>query len=328
MSSLFGTRILGTGSYLPEKVVSNHDLQQLMETSHEWIYERTGIEQRHIAADEEATSDLALQAASAALANAGLSADQLDLIIVATLTPDHLIPATACIVQDKLGATRAAAFDLEAACSGFVSALAVAHGLISSGTMKHVLVIGAECMSRVINWDDRKTAVLFGDGAGAVVLGRSERPQLGPFVLGSDGSGGDFLHVPAGGSRLGASLQTIEAKQHGIVMDGSEVFKFAVRVMGRISDELFAQSGLTVDDLDLYIPHQANSRIVAAASKRMGIAAEKVFVNLHKTANTSAASIPIALDEANRQGLLKEGMKLMLAGFGAGLTWAGCLLTW
>lgn len=321
--------ILGMGYYVPDKVLTNYDLEKMVDTNNEWIVDRTGIKNRHIAAPEQATSDLALIAAERALADANVTAEDIDCVIVATETPDTKFPSTACLLQDMLGAKNAAAFDLSAGCSGFVYALSVANGLIVSGMYKHILVVGAETLSRILNWEDRNTCVLFGDGAGAAVVGEVEEGYgIIGFDMGADGSGGPYLIQPAGGSRKPASHETVEAHEHSVHMDGSEVFKFAVKIMASTSLRVLEKSGLKSEDVDLLIPHQANIRIINSAAKRLNLPKEKVFVNVDKYGNTSAASIPIALCEARDQGLLEKGKNVILVGFGAGLTWAAIALKW
>lgn len=321
--------ITGTGSCLPERVLTNHELEQMVDTSDEWIRTRTGIRERRLAAAGTAASDLAVPAASRALATAGITAADVDLIIVATVTPDTLFPATACLVQERLGARGAAAFDLSAGCSGFVYALGVASQFIAAGIYHTALVIGVEVLSKIINWQDRNTCVLFGDGAGAVVLRAvlAGRGILG-LDLGADGSGGSLLTMPAGGSRLPASPATVREQLHTIHMNGSEVFKFAVRIMGEASLKALQKAGLAKEDVDFLIPHQANIRIIEAATKRLGLAPEKVYVNLDRYGNMSSASIPVALDEAYRAGLLQRDHKVVMVAFGAGLTWGAVVVNW
>lgn len=321
--------IIGLGSYVPEKVVTNHDLEKTLDTSDEWIVERTGIKQRHIAAPDEATSDLATHAAERALAAAGVAAEELDLIIVATATPDMFFPSTACLVQANLKATNAAAFDLAAGCSGFVYGLVVGTQFIKAGLYKKVLVIGAETLSRILDWTDRNTCVLFGDGAGAAVLGETEAGYgvLG-VQLGADGTGGDLLKMPAGGSRMPSSELTVAERKHYVHMNGNEVFKFAVKVMGEAVIKALDHAGLQPHDVNYFIPHQANIRIIQSAARRLKLPMDKVMVNIDKYANTSAASIPIALEEAIHDGKVKSGDVVAMVGFGAGLTWAACVLRW
>jgi len=321
--------ILGTGSYVPEKVVTNQDLEKNVDTSDQWIVERTGIRERRMAADSQATSDLATEAARRALQDAGVSPEELDLIIVGTATPDMIFPSTACLVQDNLKAVNAAAFDLTAACAGFVYGLVVGSQFIKTGVYNKVLVIGAETLSRITDPKDRNTAVIFADGAGAAVLGVTD-PGLGILGvhLGADGSGGDLLKVPAGGSRHPASLETVQQRQHFIYMNGKEVFKFAVKIMGDAAMKALEQANLSKKDIDCFIPHQANIRIIQSAAKRLDVPMEKVVVHVDKYGNTSAASIPIALDEAVKSGRIKFGDTVLMVGFGGGLTWAASVMKW
>ncbi|SFJ61113.1 beta-ketoacyl-ACP synthase III [Thermoflavimicrobium dichotomicum] len=321
--------ILGTGAYLPEKVVTNKDLEKLVDTNDEWIVTRTGIRERRVAAPDEATSDLAVKAAQRALEHAGISAEQIDLIIVATVTPDMFFPATACLVQDRLGASKAATFDLSAACTGFLYGVSTAAQFIATGVYKYALVIGVDCLSRILDWTDRSTCILFGDGAGAVVLGPVEEGYgFRSYELRGDGSGGDLLKVPAGGSRMPATEETVKQRLHSVVMEGREVFKFAVRVLSTATEEALKKAGLTKENIDFLIPHQANIRIIEAAVKRFGLDENKVIVNLDRYGNMSSASIPVALNEAVEQGRLKKGDTIVLCGFGAGLTWGATVLKW
>lgn len=321
--------ILGTGKYVPEKVLTNKDLENIVDTNDEWITTRTGMKERRIASSEQATSDLAFEAAKEALDRAGVAAEDLDLIVVSTITPDMNFPSTACILQEKLGAKKAAAYDLSAACSGFIYALANASNFIAMGTYKHVLVVGAECLSKITDYTDRNTCILFGDGAGAVVLGEVEEGRgFRSFELGADGSGGNLLKVSAGGSRMPASYETIDHKQHYIYMEGREVFKFAVRIMGSAAEQALHKAGLTKSDVDLLVPHQANIRIIQASLERLDLPEEKCIINLNKYGNVSAASIPIALAEAVEEGRVQEGDCLVLVGFGGGLTWGASVLIW
>lgn len=321
--------IIGVGSYLPEKIMTNKDLEKIVDTSDEWIVDRTGIKERRIAEPNVATSDLGALAAQEALLNAGITADEIDLIIVATATPDMFFPSTACLVQNILKATKAAAFDLSAGCSGFAYGLVVGSQFIQTGLYKKVLVIGSETMSKVLDWTERNTCVLFGDGAGAVVL--SEVPEgygiLG-MDLGSDGSGGHLLNMPAGGSKMPATAETVEQKMHTLKMSGSDVFKFAVRIMGEAAVNALDNAGLSSEDVDCFVPHQANIRIIQSAAKRLKLPMEKVFVNVEKYGNTSSASIPIALNEAIKDGKINNNDIVVLVGFGAGLTWASCVMKW
>lgn len=325
----FGVGIIGTGYYAPEKVVTNTDLEKMVDTNNEWIMERTGISERRIVDDNIATSDIAVKAAQNALADAGVKPEEIELIIVATLTPDMVFPSAACVVQNKLQAVNAAAFDLSAACSGFVYAMSVGSQFIQSGMYKKVLVVAAESLSKITNWEDRNTCVLFGDGAGAAVLGPVEEGYgiLG-VELGADGSGAEFLHMPAGGSLHPATLETVKNKMHYIHMNGNEVFKFAIKIMGEAAYKALERAGLNTKDVDCLIPHQANIRIIKSAAKRLSLPMEKVFVNVNKYGNTSAASIPIALAEAVKERHFKKGDIVVLVGFGAGLTWASCVLKW
>lgn len=323
------SRIVGTGSEIAENKISNHDLEKLVETNDEWIRSRTGIENRYFAAPGTTTSTLAAKAAEKALAAAGLTADQLDLIIVATVSPDMGFPSTACLVQDAIGAKKAAAFDLEAACSGFLYGMAVADQFISTGFYEHIMVIGAETLSRILDMEDRNTCVLFGDGAGAVVMSASDSDRhVLSFELGADGSGGKFLFLPGGGSKLPATHETVDQRQHYIKMGGSDVFKFAVRVMESSSVTAIEKAGLSIDQVDYLVPHQANIRIIQAAAKKLNLPMDKVQVNLDKYGNMSAASIPVALDEAVRSNKIKENDYVVMVGFGGGLTWASCVMKW
>lgn len=322
------SRIAGTGSYAPSRVMTNTELERMVATSDDWIRERTGIRERHIAASGEACSDLAVQAGRRALAAAGLAASDLDLILVATCTGDYPLPATACLVQHQLGATKAAACDLSAACCGFVYALSVADAYVRTG-MRHVLVIGSEVMSAITDWSDRNTCILFGDGAGAAVVSASEGERgILSTHLRSDGSLCELITVPAGGSRTPLSEQVVAERTHFIKMKGNETFKVAVRTLEEIARETLAANHLQVEDLDLYVPHQANMRILKAVMERLGLPLEKVMLNLEQYGNTSAASIPIALDEAVRAGRVRDGSLVMLGAFGAGLTWASALIRW
>jgi len=308
--------------------MANTDLERMVATSDEWIRERTGIHERHIAASGEACSDLAVQAGRRALAAAGIAASDLDLILVATCTGDYPLPSTACLVQHQLGATKAAACDLSAACCGFVYALSVADAYVRTG-MRHVLVIGSEVMSAITDWTDRNTCILFGDGAGAAVVSASEGEQgILSTHLRSDGSLCELIAVPGGGSRLPPSEKMVAERAHYIKMKGNETFKVAVRTLEEIARETLAANQLAVEDLDLYVPHQANMRILKAVTERLGLPLEKVMLNLERYGNTSAASIPIALDEAVRAGRVRDGSLVMLGAFGAGLTWASALIRW
>ncbi|OEH85776.1 3-oxoacyl-ACP synthase [Desulfuribacillus stibiiarsenatis] len=319
--------IIGTGSFLPAKTITNKDLETLVDTTDEWIRSRTGIEERRMVEESVAASDLGVEAAKKALEDANISAEEIDLIIVATLTPDYTFPSTACIVQEKLGAKKAAAFDLSAACSGFIYGLATGAQFIATGLYKYVLVIGSETISKILNWEDRGTCVLFGDGAGACVLGPVEDGKgFQSFVLGSDGSGAELLSQPSSGSKLPITSETIANKENTLKMVGSEVFKFAVRVMGQVSEEAVEKAGLNKEDIDFFVPHQANIRIIEPAMKRLGLGMDKAYINLHKYGNMSSASIPVALDEALQSGSIKKGDNVLLVGFGAGLTWGATVV--
>jgi len=322
-------RITGTGSYIPEKVLTNKDLEKFVDTSDEWIRTRTGICERHIAAEDEATSDLAAHAARRAMEMAGVSADELDFIVVGTITGDFPWPATACLVQDKLGAKNAFAYDLSAACSGFVYALDAAAKQIVSGSARKALVIGAEILTRVVDWDDRNTCVLFGDGAGAVILEASEGENgIISTHLHSDGSYWELLYQPGFASRNPVSEQGIKDKLPFLRMQGNEVFKVAVRSLSEVALEALEANGLSAADLDLFIPHQANMRILDATAKRLGLREDQVYINVDRFGNTSGASIPIALDEANRAGKIEPGDLLLFDAFGGGFTWGSVLLRW
>ncbi len=316
------SRIVGTGSYLPEKILTNQDLEALVDTSDAWIYTRTGIRQRHIAADGENTSDLALAASRKAIAAAGLQSSDIDLVIVATTTSDMIFPSTACLLQAKLGITHGAAFDLQAVCSGFIYGLATADHFMKSGQYRHVLVVGSEIYSRILDWKDRSTCVLFGDGAGAVVLAQSKQPGIIASQLRSDGRYASILSVPGGvahGEVLGRPL---------LQMAGNAVFKLAVKVLGEVATETLAAGGLAQSELDWLIPHQANIRIIQATAKKLGLSMERVVTTVDRHANTSAASVPLALDEAVRDGRIQAGQHILLQGVGGGFTWGAVLLRW
>jgi 3-oxoacyl-[acyl-carrier-protein] synthase-3 len=324
-----GVRIAGVGHYVPAKVLTNADLEKMFETSDEWIVTRTGMKERHIAAADEPTSDIAVAAARNALANAGLVATDLDCIIVATVTPDYAFPATACIVGAKLGIQGVPGFDMEIACSGFIYGLTVASSMIRTGVFKRILLIGAEELSRLVNYDDRNTAVLFGDGAGAVVLETSAANSFLGSELGADGTNPSDLYLPVGGT--GAARMTaddIACKRDTITMNGREVFKFAVTKMIAATTHALNSAGLTPNDIAWVIPHQANKRIIEAASKRLDIPNERVIINIERYGNTSAASIPIALSETSAAGKLKDGDVLLFVGFGGGLSWGAVAWRW
>jgi 3-oxoacyl-[acyl-carrier-protein] synthase-3 len=323
------SRIVGTGSYLPERVLTNAEIERMVETSDQWIVERTGIRERRIAAPTEATSDLALVAARRALEAAGVRAADVDVVLVATATPDMLFPATACLVQTRLGATHAFAFDLSAACTGFLYGLSVADQYVRSGAARTVLVIGAEVLSRVTDWTDRSTCILFGDGAGAAVL-RAEHGDRGILSthIHADGSLWDFIHIPGGGSRHPPSEDTLVRRLQFLRMKGSETFKVAVRTLEETAWEALKANGLSIADVQWFIPHQANRRIIEAVGARLGLASERVVMNLERVGNTSAASIPIALDELVRAGRVSPNHILLFAAFGAGLTWGSAIVRW
>ena len=319
--------IAGTGVFFPTRVVTNKELESVVDTTDEWIVSRTGISERRIADPDQATSDLSYMAAVEALYNAGLKAEELDAIIVCTVTPDMVFPSTACIIQARLGAKKAAAFDLGAACTGFVYGLQLAKHAIEAGSWRHVLVVGAETLSRIVDWQDRNTCVLFGDGAGAAVISANGKgPRILGVHLGADGSDGHVLTLPAGGSKLPASLDTVSARQHYVHMNGQEVYKFAVRIVDEACSRLLDKLGLSYADVDFYIPHQANLRIIEGFAKRMKLPMSKIAINLDKYGNMSSASIPVLLHQSAAQ--FKAGDKVMLVGFGGGLTWGSCLLEW
>ncbi len=321
--------IIGTGSYVPEKVLTNADLEKLVDTSDEWIRTRTGIRERRIAASDEHTSDLAAKAAQAAIENAGISAEEIDLILVATVTPDMFFPSTACFVQQKIGAKKAACFDVSAACSGFLYALEIAQQFITSHTYNTVLVIGAEKLSSIVDWKDRNTCVLFGDGAGAAIL-RHRGGSHGVITthMGSDGSFSDILYIPGGGCRFPITSENVDQRLNAIKMNGKETYKQAVTAMMNAANTALQQAGLTSDDLACIIPHQANMRIIEAIADRMKVPMDKFMVNLDRFGNTSAAAVAIALDEANRTGRMQEGDYILLVVFGGGLTWASSVIQW
>ncbi len=322
-------KIVGTGSYLPQNVLLNKDLAELVDTSDDWIFSRTGIRERRTVTDGEALSDLAVNASKNALEMAGISADELDAIIVGTCTPDLPIPSSGCLIQDKLGAKRAFAFDIAAGCTGFIYSLSVAEGFVKSNNFGYILVIGAEVLSKVINWEDRGTCILFADGAGAVVL-KKDQEEIGILSthLHSNGSYWDLLYQPGGGSSKPACRQSIDDGSHYLKMEGNRLFKIAVKALEEVALEAIRHNNITINDLDLWIPHQANIRIIEAVAQRLAFPMEKVFANIHKYGNTSAASIPIALDEANREGRIKKGDLVLLDAFGAGLTWGSVLIRW
>ena len=319
--------ILGTGSYLPEKILTNKDLEKIVDTNDEWITTRTGIKERRIAADDEATSDLCYNAALRAIEESGIDKNEIDLIIIATSTPDYQMPSTAALVQNKLG-IKAAGFDLEAACTGFVYGLITGYSFINAGIYKKVLVVGADVFSRILDWEDRGTCILFGDGAGAVVLGEVEDGGYLGGDLQADGSGGSELIVPSSGSRMPLTQEVLDNKDQFVKMNGREIFKFAVKIFPETVAKSLEKANLKMDDIDLIIPHQANIRIIESISKRLNQPLDKFFVNLDKYGNTSAATIPIALDEASKQGRISKGDKVIMVGFGGGLTYGSCIVEW
>ncbi len=322
-------RISGVGMYVPEKVFSNKDMERFVETSDEWIIERTGIRERRFVSEGQANSDLAVKAVEKALAAAKVDPADLDLIIVATVTPDMMFPSTACLIQDRIGAKKAWGFDLSGACSGFLYALMTGAQFIETGRHKKVLIIGSDVMSSIIDFQDRATCVLFGDGAGAVLLEPTEEENaILDSVLCADGSGGTFLYMPAGGSRQPATVETVQKRMHYVHQDGRNVFKFAVKFMADVSSELLRRNGFTTEDVKLYVPHQANLRIINAAKDRLKLRDEQVAVNIDRYANTTSATIPSCLAEAQECGQLKAGDLVVLASFGAGFTWGSVLLRW
>ena len=327
MNNNIGIKILSTGSYVPTKVLTNFDLEKMVETSDEWISTRTGIKERRIADKSESTSDLAYNAAVRAIENAKISVDDIDLILLATISPDAPMPATACYLQKKLKAFNAVAFDISAACSGFIYGVAIAKAFISSGMYKRILLVGVEELSRVTDWTDRNTCVLFGDGAGAMIFEASQQENnVISTYLGTDGSHTDILNIPAGGSTMPTSVQTVEQRLNFVKMVGKEVFKVAVSKMALAVNKAQELAGLTDKDINLYIPHQANLRIIEAVAKKANVTKEKVYINVHKYGNMSAATTIVALDEAFREGKIKKGDLVELVAFGAGLTWGACIL--
>lgn len=323
-------RIQGTGSYMPPRILTNHDLEHLVDTSDEWITTRTGIRERRIADPDVASSDLAYEASIRALKAAGIEATDIDVIIVGTVTPDHVFPSCGCTLQARLGARQAAAFDVTAACSGFLYALQVGRSMILAGTAQRVLIVGVEVLSRIIDWSDRSTCVLFGDGAGAVVLTPSDEADRGilSVKIGSDGVQGEVLYLPAGGSRHPATHETVEQHLHFVHMSGNDLFKTAVRGMEMVARQALDEVGIQVSEIDLLVPHQANLRIIDATARRLEVPMEKVVVNIEKYGNTSAASIPIALDEAVRGGRIRPGSTIVMVAFGGGLTWGAAVVKW
>jgi 3-oxoacyl-[acyl-carrier-protein] synthase III len=325
-------RVIGIGSHLPENILTNADIEKLCDTNDEWIRKRTGIEQRHVISPGQGSSDLALPAAQEALDNAGMSPEEIDIIVFCTVTPDQLVPASASLLQGKLGAVNAAAFDVNAACSGFINGLAVADALLQSGKYANVLLVGAEVQSNRMLWNHRDTAILFADGAGAWVLQGVDPEEGGSAVLTthlhSDGASHEILHLPRGGSREVFTVDNFDEDAYRIHMNGPELFKRAVTQFVDVCHEALEAAGITMDEVNLFVPHQANKRIIEAAGERMGIDPEKVAITIEKTGNTTAASIPIALHQAHKDGRLKKGDYVLLAAFGAGLTWASAVVRW
>jgi len=326
----FGAVITGTGSFTPEKVLTNADLEKMVETTDEWITTRSGIKERRIADKETAASDLSFEATKKAMAEAKIKPEELDLILIGTVTPDYLLPSTACILQDRLGAKNAAVMDIVAACSGFLYGLSVAQAFIYSGKYKTILVIGVEVLSKITNWNDRNTCVLFGDGAGAAIVQRTQENNKGILAtyLCGDGSLANLLHIPVGGTRTPLTKENIDKGDQYIKMEGSEVFKSAVRSMDDAATRALKEANISAEQIDLLIPHQANIRIIEATAKRLKLPMEKVFVNIDKYGNTSAASIPIALDEARKSGRIKPGDITLLVAFGGGVIWGSAVIRW
>jgi len=328
---LYEATIAGTGSYLPNKILTNAVLEKMVDTSDEWIYTRTGIIQRRLADDHLAASDLGVRAALRAMEEAEIEPSTVEFIIVATITPDMPFPATACLIQNSLGATNAAAVDINVACSGFIYGMEIGKQFIVNGTYQTVLVIATEIMSRITDWSDRSTCVLFGDGAGSAVLKRASSKdgrKLVASYLGADGSAADLLKIPAGGSRMPANYRTVEQKLHYLKMSGNEVFKFAVKAMEEAVAKLLSRGGLKTEDVALLIPHQANMRIIDAVARRLGFSRDRIYVNVDRYGNMSAASVAVGLDEVSRQGNLRPGDLIIIVTFGSGFTWAACLIEW
>jgi 3-oxoacyl-[acyl-carrier-protein] synthase-3 len=329
MKNIRNVGITGTGSYLPEKILTNADLEKMVDTSDEWITSRTGIKERHMTDENTLTSDLAAEAGKRALEAAGLTPEDVDLIIVATCTPNMILPSTACITQNKLGCKNAAAFDINAGCTGFVYGISLAGEMVATGAYNTILVIGAESLTKLVDWQDRNTCVLFGDGAGAAVVQHvGEDSGFLGHSLGSDGSGAEFIELPAGAVRMPTTQETLDTRMHYIKMKGNDVFKFAVSIFDKISKTTLDKIGMTYEDIDLIIPHQANNRILEAAGRRMKVSEDKIYSNLARFGNTSAASVPIALDEAVKAGRVKKGDVLLLVAFGAGLTYGSIVMKW
>ncbi len=319
-------KITGTGSATPDKILSNYDLEKIVETSDEWITSRTGIKERRIADKDVASSDLGYEASIKAMEAASIDPSDIDGVIVGTITPDHFFPATSCIIQDRLSITNAFAFDLLAGCSGFLYALQAGKGIIDSGNAENILLVGTEVISKILDYEDRTTCILFGDGAGAAVISKSKTPGILSIKISADGSAGDLLHMPGGGSRMPASEQSLKDRAHFLKMKGNDVFKVAVKMMESSTIEALEKAGISTEEIDLFIPHQANSRILEALRKRLGVPSDKIYSNLEKYGNTSSASVPIALDEAIRSGKAKKGDTILFSVFGAGFTWGSAVV--
>jgi 3-oxoacyl-[acyl-carrier-protein] synthase-3 len=320
--------ITGLGVHVPERVLTNDELATMVDTSDEWIRSRTGIRERRVASPEQAMTDIALPAARRALEQAGADAAEIDFLVVATVTPDTMFPTTSALMADALGAPQAAAYDLLAGCTGFMYALAQAYGMVASGLSHKALVVGGDVLSKIVDWTDRSTCVLFGDGAGAVVLERVEEGGFLGFELGADGGGGEHLALPGGGSRLPTTADTVAARRHFVTMNGREVFKFATRVMVSSAEAILAECDETMDEVDVYVPHQANVRIIDHATKKLGVPDEKTVVNVDRYGNTSSGSIPLALADGSDDGRIEPGKLVLMTGMGAGLTWGSALIRW
>jgi 3-oxoacyl-[acyl-carrier-protein] synthase-3 len=320
--------ITGFGTHVPERVMTNDEIAKLVDTSDEWIVERTGIRQRHVAAPEEALSDICLPAAREALEHAGVEAKDIELLIVATVTPDMFFPSTGVLMADALGMPDAAAYDLSAGCTGFMYAVAQAYGMIAGGLVDRALVVGGDVLSKIVDWHDRATCILFGDGAGAVVLERVVEGGFLGFELGAEGAGGVHLYLPAGGSREATTAESVAAGDHFVRMNGREVFKFATRILVSSANDILDECGMNIDDVDVYIPHQANVRIIDHAAKKLGIDHNRVVINVDRYGNTSSGSIPLAIADASADGRLKPGELVLMTGMGAGLTWGSALMEW
>lgn len=319
-------KITGTGSATPDKILSNYDLEKIVETSDEWITSRTGIKERRIAEKDVASSDLGYEASIKAIEAASIDPSDIDGVIVGTITPDHFFPATSCIIQDRLSITNAFAFDVLAGCSGFLYALQAGKGIIDSGNAENILLVGTEVISKILDYEDRTTCILFGDGAGAAVISKSKTPGILSIKISADGSAGELLHMPGGGSRMPASEQSLKDRAHFLKMKGNDVFKVAVKMMESSTIEALEKAGISHEDIDLFIPHQANSRILEVLRKRLGVPSDKIYSNLEKYGNTSSASVPIALDEAIRSGKAKKGDTILFSVFGAGFTWGSAVV--